>query len=141
MTVGTWFDDQLAVDHVHPAGEAEVTCPVRQKLDRRLPVGGERPVQSKVRKDHAGGALATFLAVEDDSQRNTLANSHQVGRVATFHGYPDFLNVADLRRRMRLLGTEEEPTQEPRQRQSNSGDSDVRRIHWRSLTGPLRVAQ
>src|SRR5712692_6940848 len=104
MTVGTWFDDQLAVDHVHAAGEAEVTCTVRQELDGRLPVGGERPVQSKVRKDHAGGALAALLAVEDDSQWNALANSHQVRRVSALHGHRHFLDVPDLGSRVCFLG-------------------------------------
>ncbi len=111
MTIGLWLDDQLAVDHVHPAGEAELTCTVRHELDCRLTVCGERTVQREVRKDHPGCALATFLAVEDDAQWNALANPYQVGGVTTLHCHCDFLNVSDLRRRVRLLGAEEEPTQ------------------------------
>jgi hypothetical protein len=112
VTVGLRLDDQLAVDHVHPAGEPELTGTVRQELDGRLRVCGERPIQSKVRKDHPRGALAALLAVEDDPQWNALANAHQVGRVATLHGHRDFLNVPDQVCRVRPLGPEEEPTQQ-----------------------------
>src|SRR6266849_3069840 len=136
MTVGTWFDDQLAVDHVHSAGEAKVTCPVRQELNRRLPVGGERPVQSKVRKDHAGGALAALLAVEDDSQRNALTNSHQVRRVSALHGHGDFLDVPELGCRLCFLRPEEEPAQGSAEAESDEDDSNIRWIHRRSLTVP-----
>jgi len=79
VTVGLWFDDQLAVHHVHPAGEAELTRAVRPKLDGGLGVSREGPVQREVRKDHPGRALAAFLAVEDDPKRNALTNADEVG--------------------------------------------------------------
>src|SRR6266852_8961910 len=76
VTVGARLDDQLAVDHVHPAGEPKLTGTVRQELDGRLPVSRERRVQGKVRKNHPRGALAALLAVEDDPQGYSLAYSH-----------------------------------------------------------------
>src|SRR5205814_9550089 len=79
VTVGLWLDDQLAVDHVHPAGEAELTRAFRPELDGGLSVSREGPVQRKVRKDHPGRALAAFLAVENDPERNALMNADQVG--------------------------------------------------------------
>ena len=133
MAVGLRLDDQLAVNHVHPTGEPELTRTVRQDLDGRPCVSSERPIERELRKDHPGGAFAAFLAVENYPQWNALTNPDQVGGVAAIHSHRDFLNVPDLFRRVRFLGAEEEPAQQTGDRQPTGEHDDVSRVQ--GITG------
>ena len=112
------------------------TGTVWQELDGRLPVGRERPIQGKVRKDHPRRALAALLAVEDDPQWYSLANSHQVRRVPALHGQCDFLEVPELGCCVCFLGPEEEPAQNSAESKSDYYDGNVGGIHCRILTVP-----
>src|ERR1700693_3186563 len=114
MAVGLRLNDQLAVDHIHSAGESKLPRMVWQELDAGLGVGRKGSVDREVRKDHSRRALAALLAIEDDSKWNSLANPDQVGRVAALDGHLDLLDLSHQLRRARLLGAEEEPAQQSR---------------------------
>jgi hypothetical protein len=63
ITVG-WLDDQGAVDHVHPTGEAKLPAPIRGELDRGLREGRQGMTDGKIGKYDPRGAVPALLAVE-----------------------------------------------------------------------------
>ena len=83
------------MDHVHAAGEAEPAGLARRELDRRGGVGGQRSIQGEVGKYHPRRALPALLPVEEDAQRNALADADEVGRIASPDRYADLLDLPD----------------------------------------------
>jgi len=113
MTVPTvaGLDQQRPVDHVHPAGEAELAAAVGRELDRGAGEGRQRASDAEVGEDDARGAIAGLLAVEDEAKGHALADADQVRRVAALDRDLDLLLPAAQLGAARLARAEEEPRQ------------------------------
>ena len=142
----TWsrLHDQPTVDHVHSAGEPELTAAVGHQFHGRGRVGRERPVQRKVRKHDPRCTLAALLAVEDDPERDVLFHADQVGRVASLDRHPYFLDTADQLGGPGLAGAEEVPGEQRRQDGGADDNEEIDLGHrlapHHSLDGLIQLA-
>ncbi len=126
------------MDHVHPAGEAELARRGGHELDRGLRERRQELVHAEVREDHPRRALAALLATEDDAKRNTLAGAQVVRRVAALDGHLDFLDVTDQRGGSGLARAEEEPGEEGAQRQRQPNGDEILDARDRYRVTPSR---
>ena len=123
------LDDQLAVDHVHPAGKAELAAAIRGELDRGPGEGSEGAADPEVREDDARGAIAGLLTVEDQLQRHAGAGVDQIRRVAALDRDLDLLAVAGKLGCMRPSRSKEEPGERGDGRRARNADKSLGHRH------------
>ncbi len=97
------------MDHVHPAGKAELAAAIRRELDRGSGEGSQRAADAEVGEDDARGAIAGLLTVEDQLQRHTGTGVDQVRRVAALDRDLDPLPVTGKFGCLRPPCSKEEP--------------------------------
>jgi len=82
------------MQHVHSAGERELSDPLGHNIDLRLLKGRQLPANLELRQDDLVAAGTVFTAIEDELQWNAFARDDEVGIVAAGDDDRDFLRAS-----------------------------------------------